>query len=108
MTAMEAITKADLQQLKIDLLKEIQKILPTYIKPTKQWLKSIEVRQILNISPGTLQTLRINGTLRFTKIGGTMYYKSDDLTTLLEGGESKQSKSLALSTKGINEVGGVQ
>jgi hypothetical protein len=37
---------------------------------SKQWLKSVDVRKMLNISPGTLQNLRINGTLRYTKIGG--------------------------------------
>lgn len=52
----------------------------------KKWLKSIEVRKLLNISPGTLQNLRINGTLRFTKIGGMLYYKLEDIHKLLEGG----------------------
>ncbi|WP_232456887.1 helix-turn-helix domain-containing protein [Pedobacter psychrophilus] len=55
---------------------------------SKQWLKSTEVRKLLNISPGTLQNLRINGTLRYTKIGGTMYYKSADIDSLLEGGNN--------------------
>jgi hypothetical protein len=53
---------------------------------SKQWLKSNEVRKMLNISPGTLQNLRINGTLRFSKIGGMMYYKLEDINKVLEGG----------------------
>ncbi|MGY0039324.1 helix-turn-helix domain-containing protein [Pedobacter sp. NJ-S-72] len=44
------------------------------------------MRKLLNISPGTLQNLRINGTLRFTKVGSMLYYKLDDINTLLEGG----------------------
>ncbi|EHQ25081.1 helix-turn-helix domain-containing protein [Mucilaginibacter paludis] len=47
--------------------------------------KSCEVRKMLNISPGTLQNLRINGTLRFTKIGSIMYYKLEDINKVLEG-----------------------
>jgi hypothetical protein len=43
-------------------------------QPT-QWLKSSEVRKLLKISSGTLQNLRINGTLNFYKIGGILYYK---------------------------------
>lgn len=82
---LEIITKDDLRQFKTELLNEISAI----VKPqetAKEWLKSAEVRKMLNISPGTLQNLRINGTLRYTKIGGMMYYKLEDITRLLEGG----------------------
>lgn len=37
-------------------------------------------------SPGTLQNLRINGTLNFTRIGSIIYYKQEDINKLLEGG----------------------
>lgn len=39
---------------------------------------------MLNISPGTLQNLRINGTLRFTKMGSIIYYKLEDINKILE------------------------
>jgi hypothetical protein len=42
-------------------------------KPEKKWLKSSEVKKMLGISPGTLQNLRINGMLPFTKIGGLSF-----------------------------------
>ena len=48
-----------------------------------------EVRKLLNISPGTLQTLRINGTLPYTKIGGTMYYNLKDIEKLLNKSKEK-------------------
>lgn len=51
---------------------------------TAQWLKSSEVRKLLKISPGTLQNLRINGTLHYTRVGGIIYYKYDDIKKLLE------------------------
>jgi hypothetical protein len=41
----------------------------------KQWLKSGEVRKLLQISPGTLQHLRDTGQLPFTKPGGIIYYE---------------------------------
>ena len=34
---------------------------------------------MLRISPGTLQNLRVNGTLAYTKIGGIIYYKYEDI-----------------------------
>ncbi|RDC57817.1 DNA-binding protein [Pedobacter chinensis] len=82
---LEIITKDDLKQFKNELLNDIKDIVKPQEK-AQQWLKSAEVRKLLNISPGTLQNLRINGTLRFTKIGGMMYYKLEDINRLLEGG----------------------
>jgi hypothetical protein len=87
MTAIELITKEDLKQFKSELLTEIKVLTQPGQGQSKQWLKSNEVRKLLNISPGTLQNLRINGTLRYTKIGGMMYYKLDDIHKVLEGGQ---------------------
>ena len=86
MTTIEMITREDLKQFKSELLEEIKQIMKPGQGQSKQWLKSVEVRRLLNISPGTLQNLRINGTLRYTKIGGMMYYKLEDIHKLLEGG----------------------
>lgn len=81
----ELITKEDLKNLKIEMLSEIRQLIKPGQSENRQWLKSADVRKLLNISPGTLQNLRINGTLRYTKIGGMMYYKMQDITTLLDG-----------------------
>ena len=81
----ELITKEDLKQFKNEMLTEMKQLLKPGQGQSKQWLKSYEVRKLLNISPGTLQNLRINGTLRYTKIGGLLYYKLEDLEKLLEG-----------------------
>lgn len=73
--AASIITTEDLMEFKIDLLQEIKKMIQsTETNTIKKWLKSKEVTKLLNISPGTLQNLRINGTLTYTKIGGTIYY----------------------------------
>jgi hypothetical protein len=50
--------------------------------PVKKWLKSDEVRKLLDISAGKLLTLRINGTLPYTKIGGVIYYDQDDINQM--------------------------
>ena len=78
------ITTEDLLEFKIDLLQEIKKLIQsTETNPIKKWLKSKEVIKLLNISPGTLQNLRINGTLTYTKIGGTIYYDNSAIEKLL-------------------------
>lgn len=82
--AVEVITKEDLHQFRHQLLDDLKNILHTKPAKQKQWLKSSEVRQMLKISPGTLQNLRINGTLSFTKIGGTIFYNYDDIEAMIE------------------------
>jgi hypothetical protein len=50
-------TLADLHEFKEDLLVSIKAIIQANNpQPLKKWLKSYEVRKLLNISPGTLQT----------------------------------------------------
>lgn len=85
MVAIEIITKEDLMAFKADLLNELKQILITPLPEKRQWLKSKEVRDMLGISASTLQNLRVNGTLSFARIGGTMFYKSEDIMKLLNG-----------------------
>lgn len=82
--AASIITTEDLMEFKIDLLQEIKKMIQSpEPKTSKKWIKSKEVIKLLNISPRTLQNLRINGTLTYTKIGGTIYYDNTDIEKLL-------------------------
>ncbi|MGL5111754.1 MAG: helix-turn-helix domain-containing protein [Flavobacterium sp.] len=81
--AVELLTKEDLNEFKTELLSAITK-LTTAPQNKPKWLKSKEVLDLLTISHGTLQNLRINGTLSFTKIGGTIYYDQDDINKILE------------------------
>lgn len=82
--AIEVITREDLNEFRTLLLADLKEILQTKTQITKQWLKSNEVRKLLNISPGTLQNLRVNGTITYTKVGGILYYSNSDLEKLLE------------------------
>jgi hypothetical protein len=86
----QLITVGDLESFKHTLLEEIRLILhesPTH--QAKQWLKSVEVRKMLGISTGTLQNLRVNRTLSYTKIGGIVFYRYDDIARLLNSKTSK-------------------
>jgi len=82
---MQILTKEDLYQFKSELFEELKSILPKNDHlQSKRWLKSDEVKKILKVSPGTLQTLRINGTLSYTKLGGIIYYDYDHIEKILQ------------------------
>ena len=88
----QLVTLGDLATFKEELLYEITKLFKNEpAQQNKKWLKSSEVRKLLNISPGTLQNLRVNGTLPCTKIGGVMYYTADDLERMMAGEDSNHS-----------------
>ena len=87
--AIEVITKEDLNEFRQLLIADLSTLLD--IKPQQQqkkWLKSNEVRELLNISPGTLQNLRINGTLTYTRVGGILFYESDHIDKLLNANKT--------------------
>ncbi|SFB96387.1 Helix-turn-helix domain-containing protein [Flagellimonas taeanensis] len=79
------ITTEDLREFKMELLEDFKELLQKENgQVNKKWLKSNEVRELLGISPGTLQNLRINGTLPYTKIGGVLYYEYQEIMEVLE------------------------
>ena len=80
----QIVTTEDLLVFKQELLEELKEVLSQTTPSSKRWLRSPEVRKLLNISPGTLQNLRINGTLPFSKVGGVIYYPSEGITRVLE------------------------
>ncbi len=84
----ELITTEDLLQFKAELIQEIRSVLYQPRPPARQWMKSADVRKLLDISPNTLQNLRVNGTIHFTKIGGIFYYKAEEIAKILEGNET--------------------
>ncbi|MGK7392607.1 MAG: helix-turn-helix domain-containing protein [Candidatus Cyclobacteriaceae bacterium M2_1C_046] len=78
------VTKEDLEDFKRELLQNMQDLLKGDAGPQKKWLKSSEVRKLLKISPGTLQNLRVNGHLPYTRVGGTLFYAYQDIIEMLE------------------------
>ena len=49
----------------------------------EDWIDGQVVMQKLHISPRTLQTLRSNGTIPYTKIGNKIWYLKRDLERVL-------------------------
>lgn len=49
----------------------------------EDWIDGQEVMMKLKISPRTLQTLRSNGTIPFTRIGHKLYYLKQDIERIL-------------------------
>lgn len=79
----EMITREDLQNLKTEIIAELKSML-SHDKPSEStWLRSAQVRKMLSISAGTLQNLRIQGHLRFTKVGGCFFYSQHDIAAML-------------------------
>jgi hypothetical protein len=80
----QILTVDDLEVFKNNLLLEMKKMAKELLgSPGKKWLKSYEVKKLLSISPGTLQNLRVNGTLPYTKIGSVILYDYDDIQKML-------------------------
>ncbi|MDD3062302.1 MAG: helix-turn-helix domain-containing protein [Massilibacteroides sp.] len=52
-------------------------------KDISEWLDNQDVCQLLNISKRTLQTLRDNGTLAYTQISHKIFYKPEDVQSIL-------------------------
>ena len=86
--ANQLITVDDLLQFKKQLLEELLTALKSQINIVqKKWLKSHEVRRLLKISPGTLQTLKSSGIIPYTKMGGVHFYDYEDLHQILQSGK---------------------
>lgn len=90
--AAEIITREDLLAFKTELVRELHDLMKTPAAQPRKWIKSYEVREMLGISPGTLQNMRINGTIAYTKIGGLIFYDYNDIIKLMEGAK-KPGKS---------------
>jgi len=84
----EIVTKADIQQLKEDIFQELRRnrFFGAKTPLKKEWLKSYEVCDLLSISKGTLSSYRRRGIIRYSKIGGLMYYKYEDIERLIVKG----------------------
>ena len=92
--AAEIITKEDLQLFKSELIHELRELiaLPANKAQGKKWIKSHEVRDMLGISPGTLQHMRTNGTIPYTKMGGLVLYDIEDVVKVMEDAKKSGKK----------------
>ena len=80
----QIITSEDLVAFKSDLLDEIKSIFKAIQDHGgRRWLRSRDVKERLGISHGTLQNLRINGALPYTKVGGVIFYDQEDINKMI-------------------------
>ena len=80
------ITKDDLIELKNEIVKEVTSVSQNHAP--KKILRSSEVRTILNISAGTLQHMRVNNILPYSKLGSTIFYEYDEIIKILQENKS--------------------
>jgi hypothetical protein len=84
------VTQDDLHALKADLINYLDQLKTDLIQqqpnnqPEEVFLKSHQVQRMLAISAGTLQTLRNNGSIPYSKVGGVIFYKKRDILRVIE------------------------
>lgn len=80
------ITIEDLIVFKSELIEEIKSLITNQAiaVPEEIWLKSPQIKKMLNISHGTLQHLRLNGTIPYRKIGGTIFYNKKEINNIID------------------------
>lgn len=83
----EVVTKEDLRQFGVLMMNNFREAIQDIKAIRKdgiqlEWLKSKVVRKILDMSPGSLQNLRITGKIRFKKVLGSYYYNKSDIEKL--------------------------
>ncbi len=80
-------TKADLQELKKELKREIQKVKSSNA-PFQEWIRGPELRKRLgDISPSTERKMRRKGLLIYTKFNNTYYYNWPKIVKKMENNE---------------------
>ena len=87
----EIMTKNDLTQFRNEIIDEMKKLIKGGQKINEKWVKTRDVCKLLNCSPGTIQNLRMNGSIEFTKIGGSLYYSMESINKIME--TNKQNAS---------------
>ena len=83
----EFITKDDLRQFGLLMTDTIRNAVAEAfnaenIERESEWLKSKAVRRMLDISAGSVQTLRTSQKVRFKKVLGSYYYNREDIQKL--------------------------
>ena len=63
------------------------------VNKTNDWLDHYDVCRKLKISKRTLQTLRDNGTLAYTKIGNRTYYLPEDVERIVRKVEDRRREA---------------
>lgn len=81
MTTNDIATKLDILQL-AEMLSRLERKLENMERP-KPFLTGREVKELLHISEGKLQSLRVKGELKASKIQGTYFYTFADIEDMI-------------------------
>ncbi|RYE58516.1 MAG: DNA-binding protein [Sphingobacteriales bacterium] len=92
MTPDDLLTKKDLENFKNELFEILKPLREAQTLQQQKWLRSKDVRKLLNISAGTLQNMRIAGIISHNKVGKIFFYKAEDIDKVLSGAEKKSPK----------------
>lgn len=83
----EFITKDDLRQFGLLMADTVRTAVAEALElkntdKESEWLKSKDVRRLLDISAGSVQKLRTSQKVRFKKVLGSYYYNREDIHKL--------------------------
>lgn len=83
------VTQEELLALKEDIIESLEVKLNELLSTNSQTpeivlLKSHQVQRLLGISPGTLQNMRVNRTIPFSKVGGIIFYEKHEILRLIQ------------------------
>lgn len=74
-----------LNEMKGDIIDEVKQIVSEKETPdVKKWIKSAQVKKLLDISHGKLQTMRDKKLIAYTRIGGTIYYNVEEIERMMK------------------------
>ena len=85
----ELLTREDFKALDEKMDKILEVLSSKKKSEAGEWLKSAEVKAILNCSDATLKNYRDSGSLPYSKIEGTYYYSAKCVSQMLEQNSQK-------------------
>ncbi|MFP9114793.1 DNA-binding protein [Flavobacterium sp. RHBU_3] len=93
----EVVTKEDLRQFGLLMISSFREALTEVMPKDKtefslEWVKSKVVRKLLDMSPASLQNLRVMGKIRFKKVLGSYYYNKSDIEKLFNDDQRNGNK----------------
>ncbi|WP_318310063.1 DNA-binding protein [Flagellimonas crocea] len=78
------ITTEDLMEFKVELLEEFKNLMVEHTHPQpKNWLRSSDVLERLEISHGTLQSLRNKNIIPSYKVEGILFYDAEEIDQII-------------------------
>ena len=78
----ELPTRNDLRDFENRIMEKLNQL---YEKDnfTKKWYRTADLKKILTLSASSIQSLRISGTLPFSKVNGTIFYDPKDVEEMI-------------------------